>query len=64
MDKAKKGKKQRKVGRNTSYCGAYAASHRRERNKLVRLARHLKRFPGDGVATKAVELCKAIVRGY
>ena len=59
--KAKKSKKQRKVGRNANYCKAYRLSRRRERNKLIRLEKHLKRFPADSCAKKAVDCCKAVL---
>ena len=61
--KAKKSKKQRKVGRNAAACLRYKNSHRREHNKARRLARHLKRFPGDTVAVAAIDACKAIIGG-
>ena len=61
--KAKKSKKQRKVGRNAAACLQYKNSHRREHNKARRLARHLKRFPGDAVAVATVAVCKAAARG-
>lgn len=53
--KAKKTKKHRKHGRNSATCAAYAASHRRERNKVLRLKKHLIRFPGDAVAKATVD---------
>ena len=62
--KAKKSKKQRKVGRNAQYCLLYRNSHRREHNKIKRLQKHLKRFPGDTCALAAMEVCKAAIRGY
>lgn len=52
--KQAKGKKNRKHGRNESYCAAYASNRRRDRNKLRRLNKHLRRFPGDGCAHEAV----------
>lgn len=64
MAKAKQSKKQRKWGRNTDSCRHYAATNRRERNKLVRLARHLKRFPDDSCAIAAVDHAKSVIRGY
>lgn len=63
IQKAKKTKKQRKFGRNSATCAAYAASHRRERNKLLRLKKHLVRFPGDAVATVAADRCRIAVGG-
>lgn len=49
-----KGKKNRKHGRNANACVHYAASHQRERNKLRRIQKHLRRHPGDACAHKAV----------
>lgn len=62
--KAKKSRKQRKVGRNAKYCLVYKLSHRREHNKLKRLKRHLVKFPGDKCAEASVELCMSVIRGY
>lgn len=62
--KAKKTKKQRKHGRGlrgNANCKVYAVSHRRERNKLVRLKKHLVRLPDDKCAAEAVVRCKAIL---
>lgn len=61
MAKAKQSKKQRKVGRNAASCLAYKNSNRRERNKLIRLKKHLKRLPADRCATAAVDRCKAVL---
>lgn len=60
---AKKTKKHRKHGRGLGYCKVYAASHRREHNKVRRLRKHLVRFPEDKVAAAAVERCKLAIRG-
>jgi len=64
LQKAKGGKKQRKFGRNKLGCSAYAGSHRREHNKIRRLKRHLKVFPDDKVAAKAVDIAWIAIRGY
>ncbi len=64
MSKKNGGKKNRKVGRDAIRCRAYTASNRREKNKVKRLARHLKNFPGDGAATAAVDRAKIAIRGY
>ena len=61
IQKAKKSKKQRKHGRGNrigGQCQVYKASHRRERNKLRRLNKHLVRFDADKVAENAVKACK------
>ena len=59
--KAKKGKKQRKQGRNKTYCQFYALTNRREKNKITRLKKHLVRFPADQCAIKAMEHCELMV---
>ena len=61
LHKAKKTKKQRKFGRNAASCLSYKNSNRRERNKLLRLRRHLTRFGGDRCAKDAVVRIKAIL---
>lgn len=55
------GGKNRKYGRNAKWCAAYALSNRREQNKAVRLARHLKRHPGDVSALAAIDRLKSII---
>lgn len=45
-----KGGGAKKYGRNAAWCKAYRASARREKNKILRLVKHLKRFPQDGKA--------------
>jgi hypothetical protein len=57
--RAKKTKKNRKHGRNSSSCVFYKNSKRREHNKVIRLKKHLVRFPGDVCAKKAMEAAKA-----
>ena len=56
--KAKKTKKGRKQGRNALSCQRYKLEHRREKNKLRRLRRVLKRNPNDTNAATAAGLCK------
>lgn len=48
------GKKNRKHGRNKRGCERYRAEGRRERNKAVRLARHVRRQPHDTQARAAL----------
>lgn len=57
----KKGKKNRKHGRNQKFCEAYARSHRAERNQLKALRRHLKHNPGDLKALNRVKELEAIL---
>lgn len=59
--RAKSSKKNRKHGRAAIACKAYANSNRRERNKIVRLRKHLARFGGDRCATAAVDRCKVVL---
>lgn len=57
-------KKSKKHGRAKAECAAYRSINRREKNKLVRLAKHLDRHPGDPTALAAVDACKVAIRGY
>lgn len=61
--KAKKSKKQRKVGRNAEYCARYVLTKRREHNKIVKVRRHLVKFPDDMVAVAAISACKDRISG-
>lgn len=45
-----KGKKGRKVGRNRKWCQEYRARGQRMKNKIRKVARHLKRHPNDEAA--------------
>lgn len=47
IKRAAKSKKNRKHGRNKIWCTAYKNSGQREKNKVVRLKRHLARNPND-----------------
>ena len=59
--KAKKTKKQRKFGRSAVYCELYRRTNRRAKNKIVRLKKHLIRFPDDKCATNALNLYMLMV---
>ena len=59
--KAKKTKKGRKVGRNNLSCQRYKLEHRRERNKLRRLNRHIKNHPTDRCAFAAKVACGQVL---
>ena len=52
--KRSKGKKNRKHGRNKESCNLYRQQNRRERNKALRLARHLRHHPTDNTAAAAL----------
>ena len=51
-------KKQRKWDRNSAYCLGYKNSNKREKNKIVKLQKHLERFPDDAGAKAFLEACK------
>lgn len=55
MPKHRSGKKGRKIGRNKVKCDLYRKQGRRERNKLRRLRRHVRRQPNDWEAKSAIE---------
>ena len=64
MAGAKMTKKQRKWGRNATFCLYYKNSNRREKNKVKKLKKHLLRFPSDLCALKAVDVANKIIRGF
>lgn len=45
----RKGKKNRKHGRNKKWCEAYRLRGQREKNKAKRLAKHRKAHPNDAI---------------
>lgn len=51
---AKKTKKQRKYGRNSTYCQYYRSTNKRERNKLRRALRRLVAHPHDNCLKSAI----------
>ena len=57
-EQAKKTGKGRKIGRNKPWCLAYSLRRQREKNKAVRLRKHLARLPGDNCASAALALCR------
>jgi hypothetical protein len=54
----------KKAGKNKIPCAAYKSSNTRERNKLKKLARHLKKQPEDTKALEHVERVKKLVKGF
>ena len=50
----------RKRGRNSKWCLAYKNSQQREKNKAIRLARHLRRHPEDPTALTALTVLPTI----
>ena len=50
----KRGKKNRKYGNNIAFCTRYRNEGRRDRNKKRKLERHLKKFPNDIQAQRAL----------
>jgi hypothetical protein len=51
----------RKAGQNAVWCKAYKSSHRREKNKLRKVQKHLKLFPDDQVALETIERLKKAI---
>lgn len=49
-----KGGGARKYDRNRAWCAAYKSRQQRERNKALKLARHIRRYPWDQAARDAL----------
>jgi hypothetical protein len=45
----------KKAGQHATTCKAYKAGKRREKNKVLKLRRHLKRFGDDAAAQASLE---------
>jgi hypothetical protein len=53
----------RKKGRNLKWCQSYRLRQQREKNKAIKLVRHLKKHPEDISANAAIALLpKAFVK--
>jgi hypothetical protein len=50
----KQGKKNRKLGRNKVACAWYRSTHRREKNKIRKILRHLKKHTNDLQAHRTI----------
>lgn len=50
----KGGKKNRKWASNKEYCARYLKEGRQEKNRERRILRHLKKYPNDKAAEKAL----------
>ena len=61
LHKAKKSKKNRKVGRNSNYCLVYKNTNRREKNKVKKLMKHLAKFTNDNCAKVALGNTKVVL---
>lgn len=51
----KKGKKNRKHGRNKKFCEWYSKTGQKAKNKATKLRKHLKEFPNDAAAQEALK---------
>jgi hypothetical protein len=58
------GGKCKKADRNKITCKIYKDKNQRERNKIVKIKRHLKKQPSDVAAVKHIERLTAVVKGY
>ena len=56
--------KSKKAGRNALRCKSYKDCNQRERNKIVKLNRHMKRGPNDQSVLPVIEACKKAVKGF
>lgn len=61
MSGAKSSKKQRKYGRNASFCLTYKNTNRREKNKMKKLSKHLAQFGNDNCAKVALGNTKVAI---
>ncbi|MBI2039919.1 hypothetical protein HYT18_02505 [Candidatus Microgenomates bacterium] len=55
------GRKGRKIGRNKAKCERYRLSHRREKNKIRKILKHLKKHPNNTAALRRIEELKRII---
>jgi hypothetical protein len=53
--KRQKGGNSRKIGRNLVKCARYRASHIREKNKIRKIKKHLKKYPNDLKSLRKLE---------
>lgn len=58
------GKKSKKAGRSVIACQSYKNSNRRERNKIKRIQKHLKKQPSDVKAEEHIGRLKKLVKGF
>jgi hypothetical protein len=63
LQKAKGSKKNRKYGRNKKQCEVYRNENKREKNKVKRLLRHLKKYPSDVATISHLERIRKIITG-
>jgi hypothetical protein len=56
-----KGGGARKYGRSSAWCQSYRSRQQRERNKALKLARHIRRYPQDDCARTALS---ALPQGF
>lgn len=56
------GKKGRKIGRNLTKCAWYRNSKRREKNKIKKIKKHLKRHSQDFMSAKRLTELEAFIK--
>lgn len=56
-----KSHKGRKIGRNKIKCERYRLQHRREKNKIKKILRHLQNHPNNLQAKKRIEELRVII---
>lgn len=52
----------RKKGRNLASCASYKARHTREKNKVKKITKHLKKHPLDLESKKVLDQLKAFLK--
>jgi hypothetical protein len=54
----------KKAGKKKLPCAAYKSSNTREKNKILKLKRHLKKQPEDTATEGHIERMKKLVKGF
>lgn len=63
MSQVKKGKSgNKKHGRSIKHCELYRLRRQREKNKVIKLNRHIPKHPNDNVARTALKTISSIIR--
>jgi hypothetical protein len=57
---SKANKQSKKAGRNLTFCKYYALVHRREKNKIKKIKKHLRKFEGDKVAWNTLKVLQVM----
>lgn len=58
------GGKCKKADRNKIFCKGYRDRNTREKNKVVRIKKHMLKQPSDVLAVKHIERLTAVIKGF